>query len=273
MPVEKRDCIEHVQKRMGTALRNLKVIYRGQKLSDGKTIGGIGRLTGKKIDSLQNYYGKAIRTNIGDLQGMMKAVQATLLHSNSTDEMPRHNLCLEGKDSWYGWQRAKVDKKEHLYQHKDPIPQAIVPLIQPIYARLGSKSLLEKCLHGYTQNANESLHHIIWQFCPKELFLERVSVDIACALGVLYFNDGASSLKGIAERLQIELTPIAIQFFNHKDRLRIKKSVYQGTTKAKTLRKRRRRIRKGLQDKYAEKEGVVYGAGAFGAGTPVPSTS
>ena len=154
----------------------------------------------------------------------MKAVQATLLHSNSTDEMPHHNL--EGKDSWCGWQRAKVDMKEHLYQHKDPIPQAIVPLIQPIYAQLGSKSLLEKCLHGYTQNANESLHHIIWQFCPKELFLGRVSVDIVCALGVLYFNDGASSLKGIAEQLQIELTPIAIQFLNHKDRLRIKKSVY-----------------------------------------------
>ena len=40
--VEKCDCVGHVQKRMGTALRNLKTQYRGQKLSDGKTIGGAG---------------------------------------------------------------------------------------------------------------------------------------------------------------------------------------------------------------------------------------
>ena len=58
--VEKMDCVGHVQKRMGTALRNLKLQYRGQKLADGKTIGGAGRLTDKTINSLQNYYGDGI---------------------------------------------------------------------------------------------------------------------------------------------------------------------------------------------------------------------
>ena len=38
--VEKLDCVGHVQKRLGTALRNLKLQHHGQKLSDGKTIGG-----------------------------------------------------------------------------------------------------------------------------------------------------------------------------------------------------------------------------------------
>ena len=73
---------------MGTALRNLKTQYRGRKLSDGKTIGGAGRLTDDMINSLQNY---AIRRNKGDLEGMMKAVQATLLHCNSMDDIPRHH--------------------------------------------------------------------------------------------------------------------------------------------------------------------------------------
>ena len=63
--VEKMDCAGHVQKRMGTALRNLKMQYRGQKLADGKTIGGAGRLTDRVINSLQNYYGDAIRRNKG----------------------------------------------------------------------------------------------------------------------------------------------------------------------------------------------------------------
>ena len=94
--VEKMDCVSHVQKRMGTALRNLKTQYRGQKLADGKTIGGVGRLTDKAINSLQNYYGNAIRRNKGDVQAMMKAVQETLLHTNSTNEHPRHHLCPVG---------------------------------------------------------------------------------------------------------------------------------------------------------------------------------
>ena len=34
--VEKKDCIGHIQKRMGTALRELKRKHAGQKLSDGK---------------------------------------------------------------------------------------------------------------------------------------------------------------------------------------------------------------------------------------------
>ena len=38
-PIEKLDCVGHVQKRLGTVLRNLKVTYRGRKLEDGKTIG------------------------------------------------------------------------------------------------------------------------------------------------------------------------------------------------------------------------------------------
>ena len=54
-PIQKLDCVGHVQKRLGTALTNLKVMYRGRKLDDGKTIGGAGRLTDGLINSLQNY--------------------------------------------------------------------------------------------------------------------------------------------------------------------------------------------------------------------------
>ncbi|KAK3917313.1 Replicase polyprotein 1ab, partial [Frankliniella fusca] len=57
----KIECTGHVQKRMGTRLRALKKAMRGQKLSDGKTIGGAGRLTDKRIDQLSTYYGNAIR--------------------------------------------------------------------------------------------------------------------------------------------------------------------------------------------------------------------
>jgi hypothetical protein len=62
--VKKLDCIGHVQKRLGTALRELKKKTKG-KLKDCKSVGGKGhRLSDKTIDKLQEYYGKAIRRNV-----------------------------------------------------------------------------------------------------------------------------------------------------------------------------------------------------------------
>ena len=264
--VEKCDCVGHVQKRMGTALRNLKTKYRGQKLADGKTIGGVGRLTDARMNSLQNYYGDAIRRNKGDLEGMIKAVQATLLHCNSTDDAPRHHLCPEGETSWCKWQVAKALGKE--YHHKDPIPEAIVQLIKPIYARLDSRSLLEKCTGGYTQNANEALHSLIWKFCPKELFQGQVGVDITCALAVCAFNDGISSLSSLSSQLELEPTPFCTSFLNKR---RVKAGGYRNTDDAKKNMRAARRRRKGLDDKHTEREGVTYSSGAFVGDEPGPS--
>ena len=56
--VKKEDCIYHVHKRMGTAMRKYNNNCKGTKLSDGKTVGGAGRLTDAVIDN-----GYAIRNN------------------------------------------------------------------------------------------------------------------------------------------------------------------------------------------------------------------
>ena len=72
--IVKDDCIGHIQKRMGSALRRLVVEYKGKFLSDSKKLSGTGRRTKKVIDKLHNYYGMAIRSNVGDLRGMMMAV-------------------------------------------------------------------------------------------------------------------------------------------------------------------------------------------------------
>lgn len=269
--VEKRDCIGHVQKSMGSALCELKSRYRGQKLSDGKTIGGVGCLTDSLINSLQNYYGDAIRKSVGDVDKMIKSVQATLLHVNSSDETSHHHLCPTGHNSWCKYQVAKA--RNETYHHKHPpIPEAIVQLLKPIYACLGSRSLLEKCVDGYTQNANESLHSVVWKLCPKVLHLGKVAVDVACALAVSSWNDGWSSIRGISERLDSKLTPFAESYLQSKDISRMKKARYKFSERAKKLRRRARRRRKGLEDKAQRNEGVVYAAGAFDSGVPGPSS-
>ena len=52
---------------------------RGKKLCDGKPLAGKGRLSDTALNLLQNYFGMAIRQNLGNIYQMKKAVWATLI--------------------------------------------------------------------------------------------------------------------------------------------------------------------------------------------------
>ena len=70
----KLECIGHVQKRLGTRLRNKVKEYKGTSTP----LSGRGKLTERTIESMQNFYGIAIRQNKGDLYQMKKAIGAIL---------------------------------------------------------------------------------------------------------------------------------------------------------------------------------------------------
>ena len=99
--VRKEECVGHVQKRMGTGLREYKRKNRGRKLSDGKTVDGTNRLTDKVVDQIQNFYGQAIRNNCGDLEGMKNDIWAIYGHM-ICDQCPleeQHSRCPMGKNT------------------------------------------------------------------------------------------------------------------------------------------------------------------------------
>ncbi|GFU65295.1 transposable element Tcb2 transposase [Trichonephila clavipes] len=96
--VEKLEFVGHVQKRMGTRLRNILKMSKGIKLSDGKNISGRGRLTLKEVDSIQHYYGLAIRKNLSSVEDMKRAIWAIYFHKLSTEDNPQHALCPLEKD-------------------------------------------------------------------------------------------------------------------------------------------------------------------------------
>ncbi|GFT07310.1 uncharacterized protein TNCV_1417131 [Trichonephila clavipes] len=74
VPIVKIECVGHVQKQMGNRLRKLKALRGKKKLSDGKTIGGKGRLTDAIISKLTTFYGNAIRANSHNVNEMRQAV-------------------------------------------------------------------------------------------------------------------------------------------------------------------------------------------------------
>ena len=70
---EEVECVGHVQKRLGTRLRNKVKEYKGTTTP----LSGKGKLTEKVINS-ENFYGITIRQNSGKLYEMKKVVGAIL---------------------------------------------------------------------------------------------------------------------------------------------------------------------------------------------------
>ena len=162
--ISKEDCKNRVSKRMGTALKNLK----DQCTARGEQIGGKGKLTNDLITKIQNYYGRAIKDNYGDMKVMKQRIFAILFHLTSSDSTPRHMHCPPGEKSWCFWKRAEI-KKETPGPHKDheTVPNEIGKKMVPVFQRLTEDQLLQRCRRNRTHNPNESLHNSIWQYCPK----------------------------------------------------------------------------------------------------------
>ena len=270
--VMKLDCIGHVQKRMGTALRELKKKSKGP-LSDGKAIGGRGhRLTDKTIDKLQEYYGKAIRSTTNkdavrtgstneSLKKMMKAVWAVLYHCTMlADEEQRHKFCPEGEESWCEYRRTGKSTKERAH-YLDAI---FLELLKPIFRRLSNRSLLLRCLPGYSQNQNESLNSIVWSKAPKHKFKGPKAIEMAGMAAVLQFDNGQ---KGRLEVMQLAGIPSGQQTVEGAER-KDGKRLYGARRDADMLQKKRRvsqRQAKLQRDQEAlQKEGgPSYASGAY----------
>ena len=101
----------------------------GKKLSNGKGLGGKGRLTTAKIDTLQNFYGLAIRNNEGNSEAKM-----AILDHYKEDTL--HNHRPPGKGSWCSFQRNVATGSSFHKPIKNPLPDTMVKVIKPLFDRL-----------------------------------------------------------------------------------------------------------------------------------------
>ena len=132
--VTKEECVGHVQKRLGTALRKYNNDMKGKKLSDNKGVGVKGRLIDKIIDKMQNYYGKAIRENKEDSKGMQESISAILNHMVKNEKLHKkqHKDCPKSADTWCKFWKDKQNKTEH-YNEDNRLPSVFMKEFTPIF--------------------------------------------------------------------------------------------------------------------------------------------
>ncbi|GFT91787.1 uncharacterized protein LOC101238613 [Trichonephila clavipes] len=108
-----------------------------------KGLGGKNKLTDKLIDRTQNYYGIAIRSNVGNLQKMMSSVIAAFFHRVPEKNNSLHGQCPEGSESWCRYQRAKA-AGSLLKEIELGLPNKIINQIKPTYLKLCNETLLKE---------------------------------------------------------------------------------------------------------------------------------
>ena len=253
--VEKEECVGHIQKRMGTALRNFKKKAKGTKLSDGKGVSGQGRLTDDLINKIQNYYGQCIRNNKGDLNGMHNDIWAIFKHiviDNNKSLEEQHANCP--KDRW-----CKFWNDRDNYSESSRLPSAFIPVLEPIFKRLSDKDILSRCLKGFTQNQNEALNGTVWNRCPKTRFCGQRRVQIAVCEAICVFNSGAGAVFDLLSSVSMKPTN-ATKALHDENKRRLFEAARKISLKARLIRRKKRAEKKSKgQDKN-----ITYLAGSFG---------
>ena len=252
--VKKLECVGHVQKRVGCRLCHLKKNVEG--------LSGKGKLTNTMIDRLQNYYGMAIRQNKNNLKNMQAAVRATLFRVASSKENNWHYPhCPEGKDSWCKFHQDRANGTS-TYKPGPGLPLDVVIKLKPIFAELSDETLLEKCLHGKTQNQNESFNSMIWDHIPKTRYVSLTQLELGVYDAVANFNIGKKASVLTYEIMDLIPGTFTLQGCDTINRKRLFASKYKEMDSTKKRRKIRRGKAKQKDDKN-ESKGQTYKAGAF----------
>ncbi|GFW28668.1 uncharacterized protein TNCV_3713831 [Trichonephila clavipes] len=262
--IKKEECINHVSKRLGTALRSTVKDCRAQGISlGGKAHGSLKEATIKKLTT---YYQKAILRNKGDVNAMKK--QYMLHCCIAFLQMLNLNIRSVLQEKTHG-----VSTNLQLLMGKNltiklnvgtPINEKFLPKILPIYQRLASNELLERCIRCGTQNANESLHSMIWAKCPKEIFVNKRRVKRAVTEAVCEYNKGTvrtiietQKALGVATGGSTEQLATILDCRKQKFRKRRQNASNKLALKL---------IKKAIHKKELlarRREGMTYGAGQF----------
>ena len=107
-------------------------------------------------------------------------------------------FCDRSEKTWCKYQRATLDGT--MYTDKAGIPIVVRDLILPMFKDLSKPELLQRCLHGKTQN-NECLNGVIWKRLPKDTFVGRTMLEIGTCSAIINFNDGAVGFLNLMRKL------------------------------------------------------------------------
>ena len=181
------------------------------------------------------------------------------MHVASSKENNFHSLC---KDSWCQYQRD-LRNGTNLFQHGPGLAKDVIAEVKPIYQSLVNPVELEKCLHGKTQNQNESFNGTIWERAPKGIYLSYEKLCYSVYDTVSCFNDGRICTIRTLQNVGITAGYYTTEFCSTIDMRRKQRAIHKWEDSSKKRCKVLRANRKKRVDVNEKKVGKTYHPGGF----------
>jgi len=172
----------------------------------------------------------------------------------STDEN-----CPAGEDSWCKFRVAESLGVQYTYP--TPLHASIAENILPIFQDLSRKELLERCIGGHMQNANESFNATIWRLASKHLHCGRKIIEIAAWIAAGIFNEGYLSVMRIMSCMDITIGPVCRDIVARLDENHTSSQNRRSRSVASEKENLHKQRQIEANELYEEEEGLVYGAG------------
>ena len=130
-------------------------------------------------------------------------ILAALFQCTLTNTKKYHTYCSEGENSWC---RFQADKAQGTTSYKPGLALLlkIVPKLKPMFPRLSNDALLKKCLHGKTQNQNESFNRTIWDRIPKTIYVGKETFQVDVYDAVANFNRSTTATIEVLKQCGIK---------------------------------------------------------------------
>ena len=138
---------------------------------------------------------------------MRKAVGAVFFHcSEAVDSASKHQFCPRSSTSWCKYQVDQVQCTPD-YVEKRGLRIPLRRKLEHIFRELSSPELLAKCMHGHTQNNNESLNQLIWKRCPKDTYVGCNVIEMSVSSAIISFNSGKQGIFDVYRCCNLEPGP------------------------------------------------------------------
>lgn len=169
-------------------------------------------------------------------------------------------MCPPPPETWCKYRKSEAEGSLADFKHKNSVPQAAMEALKPIFRDLAHPDLLKRCLHGKTQNVNESFNNLLWTRIPKSVFVGMKTLQLGTYDTVITFNNGCSGRLRVLEKLGVILGKHTVEGLHKVDIGRVKKAEVSAKHVTKEARKRRRQL---LLDRTGGEDDLEYGAGCF----------
>ena len=129
-------------------------------------------------------------------------------------------------------------------------------LVQPIYMDLIKATELAKCLHGKTQNQNESYNAMIWERVPKTTYVGIDKLEFATYDAAANFNDGRQATIDMYKQMGLDpgrYTSLGCITLNRLRKSNANYKVLEATKKARKIIRAHKKMKEHNQKKVKVK--------------------